>query len=154
VTVRVRNFVAAALIGVVALAGCATPPAGVPAAADIRGLKASGRVSMEQVFISGSGLGRGTLTFRGRNYPFTLTGELIGLGALAGIQSTGDVYNLSDVSQFAGAYVQGAGPLAVGSAPGEIWLKNTTGVIIRLHGQQNGITLSSGRYAIFVRLDG
>ncbi len=153
-TARARNFVAVALLGLAALAGCATPPAVLPTAADIRGLKASGRVSMEQVFISGSGLGRGTLTFQGRNYPFTLTGELNGLGALAGIQGAGDVYNLRDVSQFAGAYIQGAGPLVVGSVPSEIWLKNTNGVIIRLHGRQNGITLSSGRYAIFVQLGG
>ncbi len=145
---------AAALFALVALAGCATPPAVIPTAADIHGLKASGQVSMEQVFISGTGLGKGELIFGGRRYPFTLTGELIGLGAVAGIQGTGEVYNLRDVSQFAGAYVQGASPLAVGSLPGEIWLKNTAGVIIRLHGQQNGITVSSGRYAIFVHLGG
>jgi hypothetical protein len=153
-TVRARSFAGAALLAVVALAGCATPPAVIPTAADIRGLKASGQVSMEQVFISGTGLGSGTLTFQGRRYPFTLTGELNGLGALAGIQGAGDVFNLKDVSQFAGAYIQGAGPLAVGSVPGEIWMKNTNGVIIRLHGQQNGITLSSGRYEIFVQLGG
>ena len=96
----------------------------------------------------------GTLTFHGRQYPFTLTGELNGLGAISGIQGAGDVYNLRDVSQFAGAYIQGAGPLALGSAPGEIWLKNANGVIIRLAGQQNGITVSSGRYEIFVQLGG
>ncbi len=143
---------AAAILGFLALAGCATPPAVVPTAADIRGLTPSGRVSMTQVFISG--LGTGTLTFRGRRYPFTLTGELNGLGAIAGIEGAGDVYNLRDVSQFAGAYIQGAGPLTLGSVPGEIWLKNANGVIIRLAGRQNGITLSSGRYEIFIQLGG
>lgn len=151
-TARAKSFVGAALL--VALAGCATPPAVLPTTADIRGLKASGQVSIEEVFISGTGVGSGTLSFQGRRYPFTLTGELNGLGALAGIQGAGDVYNLRDVSHFAGAYIQGAGPLAVGSLPGEIWLKNTAGVIIRLHGQQNGITVSSGRYEIFVQLGG
>ena len=152
-TDRATSFASALLI-LVALAGCATPPAVSPTAADIRGLKAAGQVSMEQVFISGTGLGSGTLTFQGRRYPFTLTGELNGLGALAGIQGAGDVYNLKDVSQFAGAYIQGAGPLAVGSLQSEIWLKNTNGVIIRLHGLQNGITVSSGRYEIFLQLGG
>ncbi len=145
---------AAAVLGLFALAGCATPPAVVPTAADIHGLKPSGKVAMTQVFISGTGLGTGTLTFKGRNYPFTLTGELNGLGALSGLQGAGDVYDLRDVSQFAGAYIQGAGPLAVGSLPGEIWLKSTSGVIVRLYGQQNGITISSGRYEIFVQLGG
>ena len=97
------------------LAGCATPPAVVPTAADVRGLKPTGKVTMTEVFVSGTGLGHGALTFKGRRYPFTLTGELNGLGALSGIEGAGDVYNLRDVSQFAGAYIQGAPPLSVGS---------------------------------------
>jgi len=155
-TAKANHFASAtaAAFVLLGLAGCATPPAIVPTAADIHGLKPSGTVAMTQVFISGSGLGSGTLTFKGRSYPFTLTGELNGLGALSGIQGAGDVYNLKDASQFAGAYIQGAAPLAAGSLPGEIWLKNTNGVIIRLYGQQNGITVSSGRYEVFVQLGG
>jgi hypothetical protein len=145
---------AAVVLGLLALAGCATPPAVVPTAADIRGLRSSGKVSMTQAFLLGSGLGSGTLSFKGRQYSFTLIGELNGLGAVSGIEGAGDVYNLRDVSQFAGAYIQGAGPMTVGSVPGEIWLKNANGVIIRLAGRQNGITLSSGRYEIFVQLGG
>ena len=153
-TNRVLASVAAAALGLLGLAACATPPAVVPTAADIHGLKPSGKVTMTQVFLSATGIGSGTLTFNGRSYPFTLAGELNGLGALSGIEGAGDVYNLRDVSQFAGAYIQGAGPLAVGSLPGEIWLKNTNGVIIRLRGLQNGITVSSGRYQIFIQLGG
>jgi len=153
-TNRVLASVAAAALGLLGLAACATPPAVVPTAADIHGLKPSGKVTMTQVFLSATGIGSGTLTFNGRSYPFTLAGELNGLGALSGIEGAGDVYNLRDVSQFAGAYIQGAGPLAVGSLPGEIWMKNTNGVIIRLRGLQNGITVSSGRYQIFIQLGG
>ncbi len=153
--VKSRFFAAAAaVLAVLALSGCATPPAVVPTAADVRGLKPSARVTLTEVFISGTGVGNGTLTFGGRRYPFTLTGELNGLGALSGVQGGGDVFNLRDVSQFAGAYIQGAPPVSVGSLPNEVWLKNTNGVIIRLAGQQNGISLSSGRYEIFVQLGG
>lgn len=152
-TARARHF-AVALIGLVALAGCATPPAVIPTAADVRGLRATASVDLTEVFVSGTGLGGGTLTFNGRRYPFTLTGELNGLGALSGIQGEGAVYNLADVSKFAGAYIQGSPPLSLGSLPGEIWLKNTNGVIIRLTGLQNGVTVSSGRSEIFVRLGG
>lgn len=145
---------AAAAFAVLALSGCATPPAIVPTAADVRGLRPTARVDLTEVFVSGTGLGGGTLTVDGRRYPFTLTGELIGPGALSGIQGEGVVYNLRDVSQFAGAYIQGGPPLSLGSLPGEIWLKNTHGVIIRLSGLQNGFTVSSGRYQIFIQLGG
>ena len=81
--IRSKAFAAASLFGLLPLAGCETPPSGVPTAADIRGIRPSGTVTMTQVFVSASGIGSGTLTFRGRNYPFTLIGSLNGVGAIA-----------------------------------------------------------------------
>src|SRR5271165_3210563 len=92
-----------ALMGLLALAACETPPPSqAPTAASIRGLRPSGHVAMTQFFVSGSGVRSGTLTFKGKAYPFTLTGELIGLGAVAQLQASGEVYNLRDLAQFSG----------------------------------------------------
>ena len=45
------------------------------------------------------------------------------------MQASGEVYNLHDVSQFSGSWVQGAGSLAItAKAKGEIWLENRNGV--------------------------
>jgi hypothetical protein len=151
---RSKAFLAAiALLNLLPLAGCETPPSGVPTAADIRSLRPSGKVTMTQVFVSGTGVGSGTLTFRGRTYPFTLIGSLNGLGALTTIQASGEVYKLSDVSQFSGAWIQGNGNLAISTlADGELWLQNNHGVVMRLNAQQAGITLSNGRYEIFIHM--
>jgi hypothetical protein len=119
------------------LAGCETPPSGIPTAHSV----------------AGTGVGSGTLTFEGRTYSFTLIGSLIGLGALNTLQASGEVYKLKDVSQFSGAYIQGTGSLAVTTtATGELWLENRNGVIIRLTARQAGLTFSTGRYEIFVEL--
>ena len=135
------------------LAGCQIPPTGVPSAETVHGLRPSGSVTMNQTFLSATGIGGGTLTFRGRTYSFSLIGQLIGLGAISHLEATGVVYNLRDVSQFSGAYIQGTGPLAVSmAAPGEIWLQNNNGVVIRLSGYQTGLTISSGRYQLFIEL--
>ncbi len=108
---------------------------------------------MTQVFVSGTGVGSGTLVFKGRTYPFTLIGSLNGVGALATTQASGEVYKLSDPSQFSGAWIQGNGNLAVSTlATGELWLENRNGVIMRLNAEQAGITLSNGRYEIFIQL--
>ncbi len=145
--------IAAALAGLLALAGCAVPPTGIPTAQSIRGLKPSGRVTMTQAFVSATGVGSGTLTFRGRTYRFTLLGYLTGLGALSGLNATGEVYGLSDLSQFSGAYIQGTGRLAVSaSGAGELWLENNNGVIMRLTGVQSGLTFTTGRYQIYIDL--
>jgi hypothetical protein len=135
------------------LTGCETPPSGIPTGASIRGLKASGGVTMTQAFVSGLGAGNGVLTFRGRTYPFTLTGSLIGLGAISTLQASGEVYKLSDVSQFPGAWIQGTGSLAITTkATGELWLENRNGVVMHLTAAQAGLTFSAGRYEIFIRL--
>jgi len=141
------------LLGLLPLVGCEIPPSGVPTEASIRGLKPSGTVTMTQVFVSGTGIGSGTLTFKGRNYPFTLIGLLQGVGAIATTQASGEVYKLSDPSQFPGAWIQGNGSLAVSTlANGELWLENRNGVIMRLNAAQAGITLSNGRYEIFIQM--
>ena len=153
--IRSKVFAAAALLSLLLLAGCETPPSGVPTAADIRGIRPSGTVTMTQVFVSASGIGSGTLTFRGRTYPFTLIGSLNGVGAIATTEASGEVYKLTDVSEFPGAWIQGNGNLAVSTlGSGELWLQNNHGVVMRLSAQQAGITLSNGRYEIFIQLGG
>ncbi len=108
---------------------------------------------MTQVFLSASGVGSGALTFRGRTYPFTLVGSLIGLGAISTLQASGEVYNLHDISQFSGPWIQGTGSLAITTkANGELWLENRNGVIMRLNAAQAGLTFSAGRYEIFIQL--
>ena len=135
------------------LAGCQIPPSGIPTAASIRGSKASGSVTMTQAFVSGVGAGSGVLTFGGRSYPFTLTGSLIGLGAISTLQASGEVYKLRDVSQFSGAWIQGTGSLAITTkANGELWLENRNGVVMHLIAAQAGLTFSTGRYEIFIQL--
>ena len=108
---------------------------------------------MTQVFLSASGVGGGTLTFRGRAYPFMLVGSLLGYGAISTMQASGEVYNLRDLSQFSGPWIQGTGSLAItAKANGEIWLENRNGVIMPLNAAQAGLTFSSGRYELYIQL--
>jgi hypothetical protein len=142
-----------AVFCLVPLAGCEIPPSGIPTEESIRGLRPSGCVTMTQVFVSASGVGNGTLTFRGRTYPFTLIGSLIGLGAISTLQASGEVYKLRDVSQFSGAWIQGTGSLAITTkANGELWLENRNGVVMRLSAAQAGLTFSQGRYELYIHL--
>ncbi len=142
-----------AVSSLLALAGCEIPPSGIPTEASIRGLRPSGTVTMTQAFVSGFGAGNGVLTFRGRSYPFTLSGSLIGLGAISTLQASGEVYKLRDVSLFPGAWIQGTGSLAITTkANGELWLENRNGVVMRLSAAQAGLTFSEGRYELAIHL--
>jgi hypothetical protein len=154
VRLDLSRFIAAILAAtLMPLAGCEIPPSGIPTEASIRGLRPSGYVTMTQAFVSGFGAGSGTLTFRGRSYPFTLTGSLIGLGAISTLQASGEVYKLRDVSEFSGAWIQGTGSLAITTkANGELWLENRNGVVMRLSAAQAGLTFSEGRYELYIQL--
>ena len=94
-----------------------------------------------------------SLTFRGRSYPFTLTGSLIGLGAISTLQASGEVYKLRDVSQFSGAWIQGTGSLAITTkANGELCSRIETALSCGLSAAQAGLTFSEGRYELYIQV--
>jgi hypothetical protein len=120
-------------------------------------LKKSGTVRIEQVqvaFIGSGNLGGGTLKFGGKTYDFTIGGLGIGGFGVSKITATGTVYNLKDRSDFAGTYGQARYGIAVGSAStGELWLKNTRGVVLQLKAERQGLALSLGGDAVYIKFD-
>ena len=117
----------------------------------------SGTVKIEQVqlaFIASGNLGGGTLQFQDKSYSFTIGGlGAAGIG-VSKITATGEVYNLSDKSKFSGAYAQARYGAAVATAgAGELWLQNSSGVVLKLKAEQSGIALSLGGDSVFISLD-
>jgi hypothetical protein len=86
-------------------------------------------------FIVGAGGGKGVLTFRHRNYPFTVQGLSLGLAAGASVNRlVGSAKHIRELSDFSGAYsVVGAGVALVGGIGG-VQLRNAKGVTISLEG--------------------
>jgi hypothetical protein len=136
------------------LAGCGASLIPSLAAADY---VQSGSVTIEQVqiaFIGSGNLGGGTLIFGGRNYDFTVGGLGVGGIGVSKMEAVGTVYNLANVADFPGAYVQARYGLAVGSlSSGELWLQNTRGVALRLKAKRTGLALSLGGDAVYIDLD-
>ena len=154
-----KHFVSAACALVLgfALAGCnsiSNPiPTEVPTAQSVAGLEPSGGVKMTQIFAGGVGVGKGTLTFRGKTYPFKLVGAVIGYGSLSKADVAGEVYKLEDVSQFSGPWVEGTGAAGLETSPtGDLWLQNKAGVIMHLSGKETGVTLSLGKDELIIEL--
>jgi len=117
----------------------------------------SATVTIEQVqiaFIGSGNLGGGTLLFGGRKYDFTVGGLGVGGFGVSKMEATGTVYNLANVADFTGAYVQARYGLAVGSlSTGELWLQNARGVALRLKAKRSGLALSLGGDAVYIDLD-
>ena len=120
-------------------------------------LKKSGTIKIEQVqiaFIGSGNLGGGTLQFGGKTYQFSVGGLGIGGIGVSKITATGTVYNLTELAQFPGAYVQGRYGIAVGEeSTGELWLKNSHDVVIEMKADREGLALSLGGDAVYIDLD-
>ena len=94
--------------------------------------------------IVGAGGGRGVLTYRGRDYPFRVSGLSLGvtIGASA-MRLTGRVSGLREVKDFAGTYdAVGGGGAYVGGVGG-VQLTNKKGVIITLQGIEAGMEFAA-----------
>ncbi len=120
-------------------------------------LKRSGTVSIEQVQIAWFGsanLGGGKLHIGGQTHDFTVGGLGIGGFGISKITATGEVYNLTDIGHFPGAYAQGRWGFALGDlSRGELWIKNANGVYLHLKTEREGLALSLGGDAIYINLD-
>lgn len=130
------------------------PGRGLSAAVD---LKQSGTVEIEQyqvAFIGSGNLGGGTLHFGDRAHAFTIGGLGVGGFGVSKITAKGAVYNLTDLANFPGAYVQGRYGLAVADvSAGELWLENAEGVVLHLAADRVGLALSLGGDAVYIDLD-
>jgi len=117
----------------------------------------SGTLTIEQVqiaFIGSGNLGGGTLTVGGRNYSFSIGGLGIGGFGVSRMEATGTVYNLKNINDFAGGYVQARYGIAVGSmSTGQLWLQNTKGVVLELKAKRTGLALSLGGDAVYINFD-
>ncbi len=152
-----RSRLAAGLIAagmVAALTACGQSTPGPETR--LEGQPPSGSVEMHQVeaaYIASAGGGTGTLFFRGRSYPFSV--GRIGIGGIGAstMEAEGDVYQLSDVAQFPGAYAQGRYGFVVGNrSGGDLWLQNENGVVMHLRAKRTGLMLTLGGDAVVITM--
>src|SRR6516164_11633350 len=94
----------------------------------------------------GGSSGSGTLTYRGRNYPFRVSGMAIGRVGVTSSSAVGDVFNLRHLRDFNGNYnVGGAGTRGVTLGAGRTGtiMSNQAGVIVRISSTQRGVAVNA-----------
>jgi hypothetical protein len=101
----------------------------------------------------GAGGGSGVLTYRGRDYPFRVSGLSLGVTAGGSVNRLeGWASGIKQVSDFAGTYSSvGAGGAFVGGAGG-VQLGNEKGVVIALRGPKAGMEFAANVSRIAISL--
>jgi hypothetical protein len=95
-------------------------------------------------FIVGVGGGQGVLTFRGKNYPFTVSGMSVGFTIGASTSKfVGRALNLRGPGDLAGSYAVGGAGGALAAGAGGVQLQNANGVILQLSGPRIGVEASA-----------
>jgi hypothetical protein len=101
-------------------------------------------VFTKAALVAGGGVGRGVLSFDGRDHPFKVYGFSVGVSIGASITKLiGRVTYLHRLSDFQGTYeAVGFGGALVGGAGG-VQLRNEKGVFITLHGVRVGLEFAA-----------
>lgn len=126
------------------------------AAAEEGALRYSGTVEINQTrvsFLISGNTGGGVLHFQGRDYPFTIGGLGLGGIGVTKLIARGEVYDLPSVAQFPGMYSQLRTGITLGdTGSGRLWLKNGSGVVLKLRGEGKGVGLTMGADAVHISL--
>jgi hypothetical protein len=108
---------------------------------------AVGTISIDMTSVAvgiGFSSGSGVLRFEGDSYVFKIDGLSVGAVGIASVSAVGNVYNLSNVSQFAGNYAAVGAGIALAGGRAGLTLQNQAGVIINLYAVQQGVELNIG----------
>ena len=141
------------LLRTVALA--AALAAGSAATAADKPLVKSGTIAISETqvgFLVGGSGGGGTLTYKGKTYPFKIGGLSVGNIGISKTKATGTVYNLTDLSQFTGTYAKAEASATLGAGAGALQLENDKGVVIKLETTSGGVQLSVGGGGVKITL--
>lgn len=93
-------------------------------------------------FIVGFGGGDGVLHFKGRIYPFRVSGVSAGTIGVSHMDLIGVAHNLRRPTDLAGSYSAGSASVAVVGGAKVARLQNPNGVVLEVHGAQVGLELS------------
>ncbi len=148
-----RRLVAIAALAVVA--SCTSQ--GVKLGPDaVAGQRPDARIEMQEVqvaYIGSGSSGGGTIHYRGRRYPFAISGLGVGGIGASTIDADGEVYNLPNLQAFPGTYGQARYGFALGQASGgDLWMQNEQGVIMHLKAKREGLMLSLGGDAVAIAM--
>jgi len=115
----------------------------------------SGTVTIESKSVAvgvGVSWGDGVLQYRGRKYPFTVSGlSVVDLG-IAKVSARGDVRNLSKLEDFSGNFTAVGAGATVGGGASIALLKNQQGVEMTLTATTQGVKFALAGAGVEVKL--
>ncbi|HEU0047239.1 MAG TPA: hypothetical protein VFQ43_06515 [Nitrososphaera sp.] len=88
--------------------------------------------------------GSGTLTYQGKEYPFSISGLSAGNIGASSAELSGEVFNLKNLADFNGNYTSAGAGATVAGGGGGMTMKNQNGVTMNVVGTTRGVSFKLG----------
>ncbi len=96
--------------------------------------------------------GSGTLSYQGKEYPFSIEGVSFPVVGGSSVSASGNVYHLKNLKDFNGNFVAATAEATVGMGAGATAMRNEQGVIINLLSTTLGLEFKLATAAVKVSL--
>jgi hypothetical protein len=96
--------------------------------------------------------GRGTLTYKGKKYPFSVDGLAVGAVGGASVSASGDVYKLKKLEDFNGNYAAGTAGATIGGGAAGTAMENDKGVVIKVVSTTQGVDFKLAASGVKIKL--
>jgi hypothetical protein len=128
--------------------------AGVAQAADRSGRPDATLQLRSEAVAAGVGVswGKGTLTYRGREYPVSVKGLSLGKVGITKVTASGEVYNLKRLGDFSGNYTSVNADITLAGGHSAVTMKNQNGVRVVVHATSKGVDLTVGGSGVDMKL--
>jgi len=115
----------------------------------------AGKVAIESKSVAvGIGVtwGDGKLTYQGQDHAFTVNGLSVVDVGVSKVSTTGNVYHLKKLSDFAGNYAAAEAGAALGTGKSAVAMRNQNGVVMELTSTKTGIQFTLAPKGVEVKL--
>ena len=96
--------------------------------------------------------GKGTLTYKGKEYPISVNGLSLGKVGITGASASGEVYNLKKLKDFDGNYTAAGAGMTVVGGRSVVAMKNQNNVRVVLSTTTRGVDVTIGAGGVEMRL--
>jgi len=96
--------------------------------------------------------GSGVLTYKGKEYPFSVQGLSAGDVGVSSAEASGDVYGLKKLEDFNGNYTSTSAGAAVGGGGGAATMRNQNGVSLHVVATARGLRLKAAVDGVKIQL--
>ena len=97
--------------------------------------------------------GKGTLTYKGKEYPVSVNGLSLGKVGITKVTASGEIYHLKSLEDFSGNYTSTNADITLAGGHSGITMKNQNGVVVVVRATSRGVDLTVSASGVDMKLN-